>query len=119
MQNADIVYDNVRVKHIQEMSALKDNYEKQLVEMKKTIENLNKTISGSKKENGALNKSLTEMRTENVRLKNDYDFIIERNKNLQGKLKEATEMTQMKSMDDRKLRKEPRKTSQNVSKRLQ
>ncbi|XP_011176288.1 putative leucine-rich repeat-containing protein DDB_G0290503 [Solenopsis invicta] len=115
IKNADIVYDNVRVKHIQEMSALKDNYEKQLVEMKKTIENLNKTISGSKKENGALNKSLTEMRTENVRLKNDYDFIIERNKNLQGKLKEATEMTQMKSMDDRKLRKEPRKTSQNIS----
>jgi chromosome segregation ATPase len=119
LQNADITYQNVRVKHIQEISALKDNYENQLDEMKKTVENLNKTISGSKKENGVLNKSLTEMRTENVKLKSNYDFIIDRNRNLQGKLKEATEMTQIKSMDDRKLRRESKKTSPNVSKRLQ
>lgn len=72
-------------------------------------------INGIKKENSVLNKSLTEMTAENTRLKNNYEFIIDHNENLQGKLKEATEMTQIKSIDDRKLTSEFTKTQYNVS----
>lgn len=118
MQNADILYENSRTKHTEEISVLKSNYETRLVELKKTIEYLNETINSIKKENSVLNKSLTEMRAENISLKNKNEFIIDRNENLQGKLKEATEMMQIKSIDDQKFTNKSPKTQYNVSERL-
>ncbi|XP_071563815.1 uncharacterized protein [Temnothorax nylanderi] len=101
-KNAETLYENTRTKHTEEISTLKNNYETRLVELKKTTEYLNEVINGIKKDNNALNKSLTETRAENTSLRNNYEFIINRNEDLQEKLKEATEMTQIKSIDDRK-----------------
>ncbi|XP_036150376.1 probable DNA double-strand break repair Rad50 ATPase, partial [Monomorium pharaonis] len=115
IKSAEVLHENTRTKHAEEVSALKNNYETKLAELKKTVEQLNKTIGGVKKENNALNKSLMEMRAENASLKNNYEFIIDRNKDLQGKLLEATEMTQIKSIGDRKLTSESTNTLYNVS----
>lgn len=108
----------MRIKHAEELSALKNNYETRLVELKKTVEYLNEVINGIKKENSVLNKSLAETRAENISLRNNYEFIINRNEDIQGKLKEATEMTQVKSTDNQKLTSESTKTQYNVSERL-
>lgn len=108
----------MRIKHTEEVSALKNNYETRLVELKKTIDYLNEVISGIKRENSVLNKSLSETRADNNSLRNNYEFIMDRNKDLQGKLKEATEMTQIKSIDDRKFTSESTKAQYNVSERL-
>ncbi|XP_077270503.1 uncharacterized protein LOC143901802 isoform X2 [Temnothorax americanus] len=105
-KNAETLYENTRTKHTEEISTLKNNfkelYETRLVELQKTIEYQNEVINGIKKENNALNKSLTETRADNTSLRNHYEFIINRNEDLQEKLKKATEMTQIKSIDDRK-----------------
>lgn len=97
---------------------MKNNYETRLVELKKTVEYLNEVINGIKKENSVLNKSLAETRAENINLRNNYEFIINRNEDIQGKLKEATEMTQIKSTENQKLTSESTKTQYNVSERL-
>lgn len=108
----------MRSQHAEEVSALKNNYETRLFELKKITDNLNEMIDSIKKENSVLNKSLTETRAENTSLKNNYEFIIDRNENLQKKLNEATEMMQIKSIDDRKLTSESIDTQYNVSERL-
>lgn len=118
LQNAETLYENTRTKHAEEISSLKSNYEIQLNESRKTIEYLNDVINGIKRENSVLNNFLTEMRTENTNLRKNYEFINDRNEDLQGKLKEATEMTQIKSIDDRKLTSEFMKSQYNVSERL-
>ncbi|TGZ50773.1 Uncharacterized protein DBV15_01744 [Temnothorax longispinosus] len=101
-KNAETLYENTRTKHTQEISTLKNNYETRLVELQKTIEYLNEVINGIKKENNALNKSLTETRADNTNLRNNHEFLMRRNDDLQKKLKEAAEITQIKSIDDRK-----------------
>lgn len=111
------MFENTRTQHVEEVSVLKNNYETRLLELKKIIDNLNETIDGIKQENGVLNKSLTETRAENMSLRNNYEFIIDRNENLQKKLNEAVEMTQ-KSIHDRKLTSESTDTQYNVSEQL-
>ncbi|XP_024892383.1 CAP-Gly domain-containing linker protein 1-like isoform X1 [Temnothorax curvispinosus] len=101
-KNAETLYENTRTKHTEEISTLKNNYETRLVELQKTIEYLNEVINGIKKENNALNKSLTETRADNTNLRNNHEFLMRRNDDLQKKLKEAAEITQIKSIDDRK-----------------
>lgn len=96
------------------MSVLKNNYESRLRELKKNRDHLNEVINGIKKENSVLNKSLTETKAENTTIRNNYDFIMDRNENLQKKLNEVTEMMQIKSIDDQS----PTKTQHNVSERL-
>jgi len=118
LQDAENLYENTRTKHAEEISTLKSNYESELVKLKKTIDYLNEMINDIKGENSVLNKSLMETKAKNTKLRNNYDFIIDRNDDLQEKLKEATEMTQIKSIDNRKLTSEPTKTQHNVSKRL-
>jgi len=118
LQDAESLYENTRTKYAEEISTLKSNYESELVKLKKTIDYLNEMINDIKGENSVLNKSLMETKAKNTKLRNNYDFIIDRNDDLQEKLKEATEMTQIKSVDNRKLTSESTKTQHNVSKRL-
>lgn len=108
----------MRTQHAEEVSALKNNYEARLFELKKTTDNVNEMIDRIERENSVLNKSLAEMRAANTSLKNNYEFIIDHNEDLQKKLNEATEMTQIKSVDGRKLTSESMETQYNVSERL-
>lgn len=97
---------------------MKNNYEIQLNESRKNVDHLNDMMNIIKRENSVLNNFLTEKRAENTNLRKNYEFIKDRNEDLQGKLKEATEMTQIKSIDDRKLTSEFTKTQYKVSERL-
>lgn len=93
------MYENLRVKHVEEVSALTSSYETRLLDLKKTIDCLKEASDNTIQENSTLKKSLTEMKNENVSLKNDYQFVLERNRNLHDKLKEVTEMSRMKLID--------------------
>lgn len=101
--------------HAEEMSALKSDYETQLLELKKTTDSLNDMINNVKrKENTAMNKSSIKISN----LKYDYKLTTKRNEDFQEKLKEATEALQMKSPDsieDRRFNSEFSKSQPNVS----
>jgi len=101
-QNTEILYENIQVKYNEEMSALKNNHEMQLLELKKTIDRLNEMINEIRKEKNMLNMMLTEVRTDNNSLKNNNKLLVERNEELQGRLREVTEALQMKSIENRK-----------------
>ncbi|XP_072747711.1 uncharacterized protein [Anoplolepis gracilipes] len=106
IKNTEILYENAQAKHAEEVSALKSNYESQLLELKKTTDSLNNMINNVRKENTALNKSLIKIRTENSELKHEYKLIMQRNEDLQEKLKATTEASQMKSIEHRKSKSE-------------
>ncbi|XP_025160423.1 WEB family protein At5g16730, chloroplastic-like [Harpegnathos saltator] len=101
-KNAEILHENTRAKHAEEVSALTNSYEARLLELRKTIERLNETSNNITQENSALKTSLTEMREENISLKSNYQFTMERNENLQNKLKEATDAMQMNIQESKK-----------------
>lgn len=103
IKNAEASYKSARVKHTEEISALKNDYETRLLELKRTIDSLNETSNNIREENSALSTSLIEIRTENSSLRNNYQLIMERNNDLQGKPKEVTEMLQTKSIADQEL----------------
>lgn len=101
-KSAQVLYENAQAKHAEEVSALKSDYEMQLLESKKTIDSLHETINNVREENTKLNKTLIKIRAENSKLKNDYKLTTKRNEDFEKKLKEATEALQMKSTEDRK-----------------
>ncbi|EFN70462.1 hypothetical protein EAG_09843 [Camponotus floridanus] len=101
-KNTEILYENTQAKHAEEVSALKRDYETQLLELKRTTDSLNDMINNVRKENTTLNKSLIKTREENSNLKYDYKLSMKKNEDLQEKLKEATKALQAKSIEDRK-----------------
>lgn len=109
------MYENAQAKHAEEVSALKSDYEMQLLESKKTIDSLHETINNVREENTKLNKTLIKIRAENSKLKNDYKLTTKRNEDFEKKLKEATEALQMKSTEDRKSKTEFTMSQPNVS----
>lgn len=98
-QNAEILYENTRAKHSEEMSVLTSNYEARLLELRKTVDHLNETSNDIVQEKSVLKALLSETREENISLKSDYKIATERNKELQNKLKVATEALQVKPID--------------------
>lgn len=92
----------MRVKHDEEVSALKSNHELELLDLKKTVDHLEETIDDVRRENGALNVTLAEVRVDNSSLRNNYDVLVKRKEELQRRLREATETMQMRSIEDRK-----------------
>ncbi|XP_029164512.1 abnormal long morphology protein 1-like [Nylanderia fulva] len=101
-KSAQVLYENAQAKHAEEVSALKSDYEMQLLESKKTIDSLHETINNVREENTKLNKTLIKIRAENNTLKSDNKLTMSRNEDFQNKLKEATEALQMKSTENRK-----------------
>ncbi|XP_029664492.1 autophagy-related protein 23-like [Formica exsecta] len=114
IKNTEVLYENTRAMHAEEMSALKSDYETQLLELKKTTDSLSDMINNVKrKENTAVNKSSIKISN----LKYDYKLTTKRNEDFQEKLKEATEALQMKSPDsieDRRFNNEFSKSQPNI-----
>lgn len=98
------------------MSALKSNYEAQLLELKKTIDSQNNMINDVRKENTALNKTLIKIRAENNDLKHDHKQTMHRSENLQEQLKKAQEALEMKSTEHQQSKKEFTMSQPNVRK---
>ncbi|XP_070159115.1 putative leucine-rich repeat-containing protein DDB_G0290503 [Polyergus mexicanus] len=114
IKNTEVLYESTRAIHAEEMSALKNDYETQLLELRKTTDSLNDMINNvRRKENTAVNKSSIKISN----LKYDYKLTTKHNEDFQEKLKEAKEALQMKSPDsieDRKFNSEFSKSQPNI-----
>lgn len=91
------MYENFQTKHAEEISTLRNGYETHLLKLKETVDSLNEKVNGIEKEKNELDVSLINMRVENNTLKNNHQFTVERNNELEEKLKEITKMLQIKS----------------------
>ncbi|KMQ85467.1 cell polarity protein [Lasius niger] len=90
-QTAESLYENTQAKHAEEVSALKSDYETQLLEWRKTNSLLETDITNVRKENTAVNMSLIKIRAENSNLMDHLQ-----------KKEEASEALRTKSMEDQK-----------------
>ncbi|KMQ89195.1 hypothetical protein RF55_11194 [Lasius niger] len=76
IKTAEVLYENTQAKHA-EVSALKSDYETQLLKLRKTIDSLRETINNVIKENTTLNMSLIKIRAENSNLKEHFQKKLE------------------------------------------